>query len=71
MTGPGGSRAERILERALGALSDWLELVRQHENDRRARLQAEARARSGHQARVVMTILGAATLALFFWLSRP
>ena len=66
----GGSRVERILESALGALSDWLELVRHHEDDRRARLRAEARARNEHATRVVMALLAAATLGFFVWLSR-
>jgi hypothetical protein len=64
------ARVERILENALGALTDWLELVRGHENDRRARLAAEQRIRSDHRTTVVMAALSAATIALLFWLSR-
>ena len=58
----------RSLDQALGALSDWLELVRVHENDRRARLLAAERARRDQATWVVMAVLSAATIAFFFWL---
>jgi hypothetical protein len=60
------SRTEKIVESAFGALGDWLELVRQHENDRRARLAAEARGRRDVATRLVMGLLSAAVLAYLF-----
>lgn len=62
-------RLERTLESALGALTDWLELVRQHENERRAVLAAEALARRDHLTRVVMAVLSGITIGFFFWLN--
>jgi hypothetical protein len=62
-------RLERVLESALGALSDWLELVRQHENERRAARALEARDRRDHLTRVVMMVLSGITIGAFFWLS--
>ena len=71
MTSPPVSpQVERILESALGALSDWLELVRVHENERRARQEARARARRDHATRVVMAVLSAIVIAAFFWLGQ-
>jgi beta-lactamase regulating signal transducer with metallopeptidase domain len=68
MTDDGG-RTERMLESSLGALSDWLELVRQHENERRARLAEVDRARRDGRTRAVMMALVALTIALAFWLA--
>jgi hypothetical protein len=67
----GGQPVERMLEAALGALSDWLELVRVHENDCRARLAEQARARREHATRVVMAVLAALAIGAFVALSGP
>jgi hypothetical protein len=67
---PEDARVERIVENAFGGLADWLELLRQHENDRRRRLAAEARAWRDHATRVVMTLLSAVTLLALFLLTR-
>jgi hypothetical protein len=66
---PEDDRIERMLESGLGAVSDWLELVRAHENERRARLAAEARARKDHLAIIVMVILSTLTVGFFVWLN--
>jgi hypothetical protein len=71
MTGPddGAQRVERVLESALGSLSDWLELVRLHENERRIRIAAEEQIRRDHHTTAAMAVLSAAVLAFFFWLN--
>jgi hypothetical protein len=68
--GDPSDRLERMLESSLGALTDWLELVRRHENERRARMIEDARAVRDHRTRVVMAVLSAAAIAFFFWWSR-
>jgi hypothetical protein len=67
---PVSPHVERILESALGALSDWLELIRVHENEHRARQEARVRARRDHATRVVMAVLSAIVIAAFFSLGR-
>ena len=67
---PVSPHVERILESALGALSDWLDLVRVHENERRVRQEARARARRDHATRVVMAVLSAIVIAAFFCVGR-
>ena len=67
---PVTSQTERILESALGALSDWLQLGRVHQTVYSARDEALARARRDHATRVVMAVLSAIVIAAFFCLGR-
>jgi hypothetical protein len=62
---PEDPRTERILEGAFGALGDWLELVRRHEQERRVKLAALERARRDQVTRIVMAVLSAAILVAF------
>ena len=58
------------LEHALGALGDWLELVRLHEQRRREVLGAHRKARRAQSAVVLTAVLCAALAAVFVALAR-
>lgn len=63
-------QSTRVLETAFGALTDWLEAVRVHENERRSRQAAAEIARRNQSTIAVMALLSAVTIAFFLWLSR-